>query len=77
EFPFVQHEFTQRADLTCELTIRPIPDAHRPDDEIVRSSLGRLFGDGAAIEVRYDARLGERAAGGKAIPYRSELLLED
>ncbi|MBI2920038.1 MAG: phenylacetate--CoA ligase family protein [Planctomycetes bacterium] len=77
EFPFVQHEFVQRRDLSCELTARPIPGVPRPMPAEVRAALRALLGPRAAVAVKFDAKLGSRAEGGKVEPYRSELLLED
>ncbi len=74
EFPFVQHQLSQREDLSCELLARPIAGA-RPDAAAVRSALRTVLGQ-VAIEVRFDAGLGDRPEG-KVVPYRSEILLED
>ena len=77
EFPFVQHEFVQRKDRSCELTARPIPGVPRPKPAEIQAALRRLLGPRAMVAVTYDARLGTRRAGGKVEPYRSELPLEE
>ena len=78
EFPFVQHELIQRADLSCELTARPVGVGAPPPEKDVREALAELFGEGVELSIRYDPALGDRTEGGKAAPYRSELpLLED
>jgi phenylacetate-CoA ligase len=74
EFPLLLHEFVQRADRRCELVMRPLPGAAPSLDEI-RASLARLFG-AVVLELRFDATLGDRTEG-KALPYRSELMVED
>lgn len=77
EFPFVQHEFVQRKDRSCELIARPIPGAPRPKPAEIQEALRGLMGPRAAVSVKFDAKLGSRAEGRKIEPYRSELLLED
>jgi phenylacetate-CoA ligase len=74
EFPFVQHELRQHADRSCELVARPMVGP-LPDVAIVANALRDVLGH-IPIEVRFDARLGDRQDG-KVIPYQSELLLED
>jgi hypothetical protein len=74
EFPLLLHEFVQRADLACELVARPLPGAS-PDPGEIEQALRRLLGS-VPLVVRYDPRLGERAEG-KAVPYQSELMVED
>jgi phenylacetate-CoA ligase len=74
EFPILLHEFEQRADLACELAVRPLPGAALDLAEI-EASLRRLLG-GVSLAIRLDPRLGDRSDG-KAIPYRSELMVED
>ena len=74
EFPLLLHEFTQRADRSCELVARALPDAN-PDADLIAEALGRLLG-GLKLEVRFDPQLGDRVEG-KAMPYRSELMVED
>jgi phenylacetate-CoA ligase len=74
EFPLLLHEFTQHADLSCLLTIRPLPGAE-VDHDAIAAALQRVLGS-APLEIRVDAELGDRTEG-KATPYRSELLLED
>jgi phenylacetate-CoA ligase len=76
EFPFVQHEFVQHADRSCELTVRPIPGTQPPGQEIA-AALGTLFGPSIALAIHFDPSLGDRASGAKVTPYRSELLLEE
>ena len=75
--PVVQYEFSQRKSLRCSLEIRTA----RQDDATwlipLRESLGTLFGDPDLIEVRINQELGQRSTGGKVLPYRSELPLEE
>ena len=74
EFPLLLHEFTQRADRSCELILRAMPGAP-PDAEEIEKSLRRVLGT-VPLEIRFDPTLGERTDG-KATPYRSELMVED
>jgi phenylacetate-CoA ligase len=74
EFPLLLHEFSQRADLSCELVARPLPGTV-PDAGQIEQALRRVLGT-VPLQVRFDATLGDRQEG-KAVPYRSELLLED
>jgi len=76
-FPLVQHAFTQRADLSCELVVRPIPGVPPPAPATLANAVRSLLGGDVSLEVRFDPALGDRTAGGKVEPYRSELLLED
>lgn len=77
EFPLVQHELTQRADLSLDLAVRPVDAALGFPVSRTREALERLFGPGVRVEVRLDERLGQRSEGGKTVPFRSELRLED
>jgi len=74
EFPLLLHEFTQRADRSCELVVRPLPDSSVDPVEIA-AALRPLLGD-ERLSVRLDSMLGDRN-GQKSLPYRSELLLEE
>jgi phenylacetate-CoA ligase len=74
EFPLLLHEFTQHADRSCELVIRPLPGAV-PDLTRMEQDLRRVLG-ALPLTIHIDEHLGERTAG-KAMPYRSDLLLED
>jgi phenylacetate-CoA ligase len=74
EFPLLLHEFTQHVDRSCELVVRPLPGV-TPDTTAIAATLGRVLGD-LRLTIRIDARLGDRVEG-KAVPYRSELMLED
>jgi hypothetical protein len=74
EFPLLLHEFTQHADHSCELVVRPLPDAEA-DEEAIRRALEGVLGD-VPLAIRTDRALGERAEG-KTVAYRSELMLED
>jgi phenylacetate-CoA ligase len=74
EFPLLLHEFTQHADRSCELVARELPDTPA-DREAIAEALGGLLG-GLPLSVRFDAELGDRLEG-KAMPYRSELMVED
>lgn len=77
EFPIVQHELAQRADLSLDLAVRPVDAALGFPAARAREALEALFGPGVRVEVRLDAALGQRSEGGKAVPFRSELRLED
>ena len=77
EFPLVQHELVQRADLSLDLAVRPVDMALGFPIARAREALESLFGPGVRVEVRLDAALGQRSEGGKAVPFRSELRLED
>jgi phenylacetate-CoA ligase len=74
EFPLLLHEFTQHADRSCELVARALPDV-TPDAHAIGSALARVLGE-LPLYVRFDPRLGMRQDE-KAVPYRSELFLED
>jgi phenylacetate-CoA ligase len=74
EFPLLLHEFHQAADLSCELVVRPLPDM-APDAGAIEQALRRVLG-AVPLTIRFDPHLGERTEG-KAVPYRSELMLED
>jgi phenylacetate-CoA ligase len=74
EFPLLLHEFTQHSDRSCDLVVRPMPDL-TPDVAAIEQALQRVLG-GVPIAIRVDPKLGDRTED-KAIPYRSELLLED
>jgi phenylacetate-CoA ligase len=74
EFPLMLHEFIQHADGSCELLARTIPGAHIDVTELAEA-LRRVLG-GLPLEIRFDPALGDRSEG-KAMPYRSELMLED
>lgn len=77
EFPIVQHEFVQHADLSIELTLRPISRA-TIDEGKLQKELKQLFGESTPIAITLDSLLGDRSDGGKTLPYRSEFeLLED
>lgn len=74
EFPLLLHEFVQHADRACELVARPMPGA-APDASEIERRLRLLLGT-VRLSVRFDPELGDRQEG-KAVPYRSELLLEE
>jgi phenylacetate-CoA ligase len=74
EFPLLLHEFVQHSDRRCELAMRPLPGA-APSLEEIRTALARLFGD-VPLDLRFDPTLGDRTEG-KAVAYRSELMVED
>jgi hypothetical protein len=74
EFPLLLHEFTQHVDRSCELVVRKIPGAFVDAAEIA-AALQRVLG-GIPLEIRFDSTLGDRTEG-KALPYRSDLMLED
>ena len=74
EFPLLLHEFTQRADRSCELIVRALPNA-QADTAAIGAALCKLLGE-LPLAVRVDPALGERVDQ-KTVPYRSELMLED
>jgi phenylacetate-CoA ligase len=74
EYPLLLHEFTQRADGSCELAYRSVP-AHHPDPKAMETDLRRVLGD-IRLDVRCEETMGDRLEG-KVQAYRSELLLED
>jgi phenylacetate-CoA ligase len=74
EFPLLLHEFSQHADRSCELIVRPLPGM-TPDLARMEQDLRRVLG-AVPLVIRIDPHLGERAEG-KALPYRSDLMLED
>jgi phenylacetate-CoA ligase len=74
ELPLVQHRFTQRADSSCELVVRPVP-GNPVSAEVLREALRRCLGT-LPVEVRFDEHLGDRDEG-KVAAWSSELLLED
>lgn len=74
EHPLLLHEFVQRADRSCELTLRAMPGAI-PDNEKIEADMRQLLG-ALKLEIVFDPTLGDRRDG-KALPYRSELMLED
>jgi phenylacetate-CoA ligase len=76
EFPLLAHEFTQYKDLTCVVVIRPLPGVS-PDHSAIASALGQVLGN-LPLSIQVDPALGDRQDGSdKAMPYRSELMLED
>jgi phenylacetate-CoA ligase len=74
EHPLLLHEFTQRADRTCELVCRALPE-RTPDVSAIEADLRRALGD-VRLHIRLDPTLGERLDG-KVQAYHSELMVED
>jgi phenylacetate-CoA ligase len=74
EFPLLLHEFEQRADWSCELVARPLPNVE-PDAAAIEAALCKVLG-AVPLSIRFDATLGDRTDG-KATPYRSALMVED
>ena len=74
EHPLLLHEFVQHADRSCELTLRALPGAN-PGVEEIEADLRLVLGS-VPLEIRFDPTLGDRQDG-KALPYRSELMLEE
>jgi phenylacetate-CoA ligase len=72
--PLVQHAFSQRADLSCELVVRPVAGIG-PNEAALRAVVRELLG-AVPLHIRIDQQLGDRREG-KVVPYASELLLED
>ena len=67
--PFVQHEFVQYADDSCELIVRPIPGL-AVNQSLMVGLLKEVFGEEREIKVTIDETLGDD---GKVIPYRNEM----
>jgi len=65
----VQHEFRQRADLSCELVVREAPGLP-VDLDAIRDALREVFGPVPRIDVRADASLGRA---GKVVAFASEI----
>jgi phenylacetate-CoA ligase len=74
EFPLLLHEFHQASDRSCELVARPLPGT-APDQAAMEQALRRVLG-AVPLVIRFDPHLGDRTEG-KAVPYRSDLMLED
>jgi phenylacetate-CoA ligase len=74
EFPLLLHEFSQEADLSCNLVARPLPGMS-PDVAEIEQALRRVLGT-VPLAIRFDPHLGDRTEG-KAMAYRSQLMLED
>ena len=74
EFPFVQHEFSQRRDRSCVLVVRPISGTIL-DQASIEAALGKLLGPSLPLEIRVDPSLGDRT--GKVATYQSEMLFEE
>jgi hypothetical protein len=72
--PFVQHEFSQRADHSCVLVARPIPGT-TVDQAAIETALRTLLGPAVRLEICVDPTLGDRI--GKIATYRSEILFEE
>jgi phenylacetate-CoA ligase len=71
EFVFLQHEFLQHADNSCDLHLRPHPGI--PLDLLaIKAGLETLFGPGVEIRVAIDDTLAERGRQGKVSSFRSE-----
>lgn len=77
EFPLLQHNFVQKADHSCELTVRLIPGYEPESIRGLRAQLLLLFGAAQELVIRLEdwARVPES---GRKIPaYRSEVLVEE
>ncbi len=70
--PFLQHEFIQRADGSCDLSIRPAKNAPVDKEGLIKE-LVRIFGKKTQIRIHMDPNLGQGVPGRKVFPYRSEL----
>lgn len=68
---FVQHQFVQREDRSCEMLIRPAPGCPI-GVESMRQQLEALFGSGISVSITLDDRLGDNAPGGKVEPFVRE-----
>lgn len=71
EYPLLQHTFEQRADLSCAVAVRPLPDLPAPPPEEIERALRTLLGS-VPIAVRVDPRLGD-GEDAKVVPYRSAM----
>jgi phenylacetate-CoA ligase len=76
EFAVVQHEVVQRADGSCEVAYREAPGA-AVASEALEARLRVLLGAGVPLSIHADERLGDRLAGGKVQPYRTEMPSEE
>lgn len=72
QWAFVQHEFIQHRDRSCDAVFRPVPGISL-DLERISKELQELFGAGIALRCSIDERLGDDRPGGKVVPFRSEL----
>ena len=77
DFPLLQHEFRQKADLSCFLKLRLVPGHEEKELDEIPARLKTLFGENLNIKIQVDEELGNRNCGSKIIPYSSEILLED
>ena len=68
---FVQHQFVQHEDRSCEMVIRPAPGCPVGVDRM-RQDLEALFGKGIGISITLDDTLGDDQPGGKVIPFIRE-----
>jgi phenylacetate-CoA ligase len=66
--PFVQHQFTQFKDLSCELLIKPLPSVNI-NIKSIESSIFELFGDSQKLKTK----ILETNSTGKLISYISEV----
>lgn len=76
DYPIIQHIFRQRADLSCEVTLRPFVSTGVFPKEKLAHELSDLF-QGAPVQVTIDYELGDRLPGGKVMPYLSEVHFEE
>lgn len=73
---FVQHEFIQRKDGSCDVNIRPAPGCPVNAAQI-EGLLRPLFGKGVEIRVNIVEAHDREMEDGKILPYRNEMLDED
>lgn len=69
---FVQHQMVQRADGSCDLTLRPILEGQAIDQIAIERKLKQLFGNSIDIRIHIDPKLDNDAPGGKVAAYERE-----
>ncbi|MGA1825688.1 MAG: hypothetical protein ACMUIP_13615 [bacterium] len=72
EFPLVQHEFIQRADLSCCLRVRCLREEDRLFINSIHNGLQELFGD-LPLKIDIVSELANKEQSGKVIPYTTFL----
>lgn len=72
-FALIQHEFVQRADRSCDLTIRPAGKGLELNTEKIAKKMVLLFGKKTKIRVHVDPDMGNSSSHGKVSAYRSEI----
>jgi len=68
---FVQHQFVQHEDRSCDMVIRPAPGCPIGVDRM-KEQLEALFGKGIKVGITLDDTLGDDSPGGKVVPFIRE-----